>query len=63
MVRGEKLSEIEQARLFRVAKEMMARPRTGSSKQVDDEIKAIRAARRSGGRRTPAEGPAKKTKI
>ena len=63
MALGEKLSDCERLRLLRVIKEMMARPPGKSAKQVDDEIKAIRAARRSGGRRSPAEGPARKSKI
>jgi hypothetical protein len=63
MARDEKLSERERLRLLRVVKEMMARPAARSSKLVDAEIKAIRAARRSGGRRSPADGPAGKSRI
>jgi hypothetical protein len=50
-----KLSEQERVRLLAVAHEMMARPVTRDSRSVDREIRAIRAARRTGGRRSESE--------
>lgn len=50
-----RLSESERIRLLRVLDEMMARPPTRSSREVDRELEGIRQARRSGGRRIVVE--------
>ena len=50
-----RLSESERVRMLRVLDEMMARPPTRSAREVDRELKEIRRARRSGGRRTPVD--------
>lgn len=50
-----RLSETERIRMLRVMDEIMARPPTRPAREVDRELKEIRRARRSGGRRTPAE--------
>lgn len=50
-----KLSEAERLRLLRTVDEIMCRRPSRSAAAVDAEIRAIRAARRHGGRRRPAE--------
>ena len=50
-----RLSESEKQRMLRVLDEMLARAPTRPRSEVDRELKEIRRARRSGGRRTPAE--------
>jgi predicted DNA-binding protein len=50
-----RLSESERLRMLRALDEIIARPPTRSSKDVDRELREIRRARRSGGRRTPVE--------
>jgi predicted DNA-binding protein len=50
-----RLSESERLRMLRVFDEMVARMPRRSAREVDRELKAIREARRSGGRRTPVE--------
>lgn len=50
-----RLSESEKQRMLRVLDEMLARVPTRPASGVDRELKEIRRARRSGGRRTPAE--------
>lgn len=50
-----RLSESERVRMLQVVDEIIARPPTRSARAVDRELKEIRRARRSGGRRTPVE--------
>ena len=50
-----RLSESERLRMLRVLDEIMARPPSRPAKDVDRELREIRRARRSGGRRTPVE--------
>ncbi|HEY1241821.1 MAG TPA: ribbon-helix-helix protein, CopG family [Bryobacteraceae bacterium] len=50
-----RLSESERLRMLRVLDEIMARPPSRPAKEVDRELREIRRARRSGGRRTPVE--------
>jgi predicted transcriptional regulator len=46
-----RLSEAERLRLVRVLDEVVAQAPTRSARAVDAELKALRAARRAGGRR------------
>ena len=50
-----KLSEAERLRMLRIIDEMIRRPPTRDQSEVDRELKEIRRARRSGGRRTRVE--------
>ena len=50
--RADRLSEGERARLLGVLDALAARPAGRSAREVDAEIRAIRAARRRGGRRS-----------
>ena len=50
-----RLSEQERLRMLCVLNEHLARPPQRSQADVDRELREIRLARRSGGRRTPAE--------
>lgn len=50
-----RLSESERLRMLRVIDEMMARPPTRPRRDAERELKEIRRARRSGGRRTPVD--------
>lgn len=50
-----RLSESERLRMLRVFDDMVARIPAKPAREVDRELKAIRQARRSGGRRTPVE--------
>jgi predicted DNA-binding protein len=50
-----RLSESERLRMLRVMDEMIARIPARPASDVDRELREIRRARRSGGRRTPAE--------
>lgn len=50
-----RLSEQERIRMLRVLDEHLKRPAQRTQAEVDRELKEIRAARRTGGRRTPAE--------
>ena len=50
-----RLSEEERGRMLKVLDRMMARPATRSQREVDAEIADIRAARKTGGRRTRSE--------
>jgi predicted transcriptional regulator len=50
--RADRLSEGERARLLGVLDALAARPAGRSAREVDVEIRAIRAARRRGGRRS-----------
>ena len=50
-----RLSESERLRMLRVLDEIMARPPSRPAKDVDRELREIRRARRSGGRRRPVE--------
>lgn len=50
-----RLSESERLRMLRVLDEMIARGPTRPAGAVDRELREIRRARRSGGRRTPVE--------
>ena len=52
--RSDKLSEEERRRMLAVLEEIMKAPRTRSRAEVQAELREIRAARRHGGRRTPA---------
>ncbi len=51
-----KLGEGERLRLLRVVDEMIARPPSRPQAEVDRELRALRRARRAGGRRSPPEG-------
>jgi metal-responsive CopG/Arc/MetJ family transcriptional regulator len=53
--RSDRLSDEERDRMLGVLKRMMARKPTRTDAEVDAEIAEIRAARRTGGRRTPVE--------
>jgi predicted DNA-binding protein len=50
-----RLSESERARMARILEDLMSQPPTRSAREVDRELRAIRQARRSGGRKTAAE--------
>ena|ERR1043166_3850026 len=50
-----RLTESERLRMLKAIDEMMSQPSPKTSRDVDREIRAIRAARRTGGRRTPVE--------
>ena len=50
-----RLSESERLRMLRALDEMLARRPTRPASEVDQELREIRRARRSGGRRTPIE--------
>jgi len=50
-----RLSESEKLRMLRVMDEMMARRPSRPDREVDAELREIRRARRSGGRRTAGE--------
>jgi predicted transcriptional regulator len=50
--KADRLSEAEKQRMMRFLKEYMKSPATRPQEEVDREIAEIRAARRSGGRRT-----------
>jgi len=49
------LTEEERQRRLKVLEEMRKRPPTRPQEEVEQEIKEIRAARRSGGRKTPID--------
>jgi metal-responsive CopG/Arc/MetJ family transcriptional regulator len=51
------LSDEERRRMLEVFDEMTARIPRRPTAEVDREIKALRAARRTGGRRTPTDRP------
>jgi len=53
--RGELLSDEERLRMLKVLDRMVARRPTRRQAAVDAEIERIRAARRTGGRRTRSE--------
>lgn len=53
--RADRLSDEERRRMLKVLDRMMARPPKRSQAEVDAEIAEIRAARRTGGRRTRLE--------
>ncbi|HYR84281.1 MAG TPA: ribbon-helix-helix protein, CopG family [Terriglobia bacterium] len=53
--RGERLSDEERQRMLKVLDRMVARRPTRRRAEVDAEIAEIRAARRTGGRRTRSE--------
>ena len=53
--RSDRLSPEERERMLAVLDRMMARKPTRPQAEVDAEIAEIRAARRTGGRRTPVE--------
>jgi hypothetical protein len=50
--RADRLSEGERARLLGVLDALARRPADRSAREVDAEIRALRAARRRGGRRS-----------
>jgi Arc/MetJ-type ribon-helix-helix transcriptional regulator len=50
--RADRLSERERLRMLGVLEDLRGTPKTGSSRSVDRELAALRAARRQGGRRT-----------
>jgi len=50
-----RLSERERRRMLRVIDEMLPRIPTRPQAEVDQELRGIRRARRSGGRRTPID--------
>jgi Arc/MetJ-type ribon-helix-helix transcriptional regulator len=49
-----RLSERERQRMLEIIDRMLSQPPTRSQREVDREIREIRAARRRGGRRHPA---------
>ena len=53
--RGERLSDEERLRMLKVLDRMVARRSTRRQAAVDAEIAEVRAARRTGGRRTRSE--------
>lgn len=53
--RGDRLTERERVFKLAVLDQLMQTRPTRSAKDVDKELRAIRAARRAGGRRHPAE--------
>jgi hypothetical protein len=53
--RTDRLGEDERKHMLRVLDRMMARPSERTQNAVNAEIKGIRAARRTGGRRTKPE--------
>jgi predicted transcriptional regulator len=53
--RTDRLGEDERKHMLRVLDRMMARPSERTENEVKAEIKGIRAARRTGGRRTKPE--------
>ena len=50
--RADRLSDDERKRMLKVVDRMMARPAERTETEVDTEIAEVRAARKSGGRRT-----------
>lgn len=52
---SDRLSDAERERMLKVAREYALLPPTRSSAETDRELREIRAARRSGGRRTRVE--------
>jgi len=50
--RADRLSDDERKRMLKVVDRMMARPAGRTDAEVDAEIAEVRAARKSGGRRT-----------
>lgn len=50
-----KLSEAERLRMLRIIDAAIEKPPTRAQTEVNRELKEIRRARRSGGRRTPVE--------
>jgi hypothetical protein len=50
--RADRLSERERLDLLALLEKLGAAPPTGTARAVDAEIKAVRAARRQGGRRS-----------
>jgi predicted transcriptional regulator len=53
--KSDRLSEAESQRMLKVLDEMMKRPPTRSQADVDEELREIRRARRSGGRLHPVD--------
>jgi predicted transcriptional regulator len=53
--RAGRLTEAERRRMLTAVDEMMKRPATRTQADVDRELKALRRARRQGGRRRRAE--------
>lgn len=51
----DKLPERERQRLLKILDEIAAMPPTRSPKEVEQELRELRRARRGGGRRTPVE--------
>ena len=52
--RSDRLSEAERARALRVLERLRDATMTRAAADVDAELKALRTARRAGGRRTPS---------
>ena len=52
--RSDRLSETERARALRVLERLRDATMTRAAADVDAELKALRTARRAGGRRTPS---------
>lgn len=52
-----KLSEQERLRLLRILEQIMARPPSRPQEEVEREIRTVRQARRTGGRRSLEQGP------
>ncbi len=52
---SDRMSEAERLRIVRALKEYALLPTVGTSTDTDRELREIRAARRSGGRRTRVE--------
>ena len=53
--RADRLSDEERRHLVKVLDRIVTRPATRTTAEVDTEIKGVRAARKSGGRRTDGE--------
>jgi len=51
----DRLTDAERQRMLKALDEMMRTPSPKTAEEVQQEIEDIRAARRSGGRRTPVE--------
>jgi predicted transcriptional regulator len=53
--KSDRLSEAERERMMKALSDYMRLPPTRTNEETDRELREIRAARRSGGRRTPVE--------
>jgi len=53
--RADRLSDDERRHMLRILDRIVSRPATKTAAAVDQEIKSVRAVRKTGGRRTPQE--------